>query len=168
MSCCGDILMPMPPNHSRRGFTLIELLVVIAIIGVLSAVVLASLNSARARSRDAVRVASLREVGKALAVYYLDNGTYPSTGGNWYGSNPSCFGGYGNNAAPGLVPAYISQMPLEITLTGCYLYRSNGTDYKYMSYRTMEACAGGSCPLQDPYRPSEKTSAIYTPGGVNW
>src|SRR6185436_6627791 len=69
-------------NRKDRGFTLIELLVVIAIIGILAAVVLVSLNSARAKSRDARRLADIRQVMTALELYYNDNGGYPDAASN--------------------------------------------------------------------------------------
>lgn len=59
------------------GFTLIELLVVIAIIGVLASVVLASLNSARRKSRDARRVADVKQLQLALELYFDAKGKYP-------------------------------------------------------------------------------------------
>ena len=66
-------------NRSKKGFTLIELLVVIAIIGILASVVLASLNSARAKSRDARRIADVKQIQLALELYYDANSQhYPA------------------------------------------------------------------------------------------
>ena len=67
----------MKRDKFRSGFTLIELLVVISIISLLSSVVLASLNSARVKSRDAKRIAELRELSTALELFYHDKGYYP-------------------------------------------------------------------------------------------
>lgn len=61
----------------QKGFTLIELLVVIAVIGILASVVLASLNSARGKARDARRFSDLNQISLALELYYDDYGTYP-------------------------------------------------------------------------------------------
>ena len=62
----------------KRGFTLIELLVVIAIIGILSSIVLASLNSARKKGRDARRISVVKQLQLALELYYDSNGAYPA------------------------------------------------------------------------------------------
>ena len=69
-------------NHKKAGFTLIELLVVVAIIGILSSVVLASLNSARAKSRDVKRIADFRQLQTALELFYDQYGKYPITSGD--------------------------------------------------------------------------------------
>lgn len=57
---------------NRRGFTLIELLVVIAIIGILAAMLMVGLTSARAKGRDARRKSDLRQIKTALELYYAD------------------------------------------------------------------------------------------------
>ncbi|OGG48299.1 hypothetical protein A3G63_03580 [Candidatus Kaiserbacteria bacterium RIFCSPLOWO2_12_FULL_52_8] len=67
----------MNKNRSQ-GFTLIELLVVIAIIGVLSAVVLASMNTARSKGQDAAIQSDITGIKTQAEIYRTDNSMYSS------------------------------------------------------------------------------------------
>ena len=64
-------------KKGNKGFTLIELLVVIAIIAILSTVVMAGLNSARSKARDARRLSDIKEIQSALNLYYDNCGGFP-------------------------------------------------------------------------------------------
>lgn len=60
----------------NKGFTLIELLVVIAIIGILSSVVLASLNTARNKGADAAIKSNLANARAEAELFYDTGNTY--------------------------------------------------------------------------------------------
>jgi prepilin-type N-terminal cleavage/methylation domain-containing protein len=147
---------PTHPQSSVRAFTLIELLVVIAIIGLLAAVVLAALSTARNNGADARRVADLKGVQSALQLYSNNhNGNYPSTSDTWY--SQCSIGGIAvqstaNAVIPGLVTdGDIGSIPSDPQMnsssgTCCYMYRSNGSDYKFM--------VGYNCSTANYYNPA--------------
>lgn len=98
-------------RNKNKGFTLIELLVVIAIIGLLASVVLLALNSARAKSRDAKRLADVRQLASAMELFFNDKNSYPTNG---YTSGPVVLS-TANGKAAYLVPTYIGLMPTAPT-----------------------------------------------------
>jgi len=106
-----------------RGFTLIELLVVIAIIGILSSVVLASLNSARKKGRDARRIADVKQLQLALELYYDSN---PTTG------YPT---GLGTTASSVLITGgFISAIPTDPSTGAAFQYAALGSDTSCTGY----------------------------------
>ncbi len=160
----------------NKGFTLIELLVVIAIIGLLASIVMVSLNTARKKARDTKRRGDLRQVVVALEMYYNDNNGYPSTSGGWWG-NCANYGSHGTSGAsgwvPNLAPTYMSSLPLDPNspnAEACYLYNSNGTNYKLLAHQTTESVCPvpSSDPMYDAARAGQCTFTIYTSGASAW
>ncbi len=106
---------------NTKGFTLIELLVVIAIIGILSSVVLVSLSTARAKSRDAKRISDLGQVEIALELYFDTYARYPTSSA----AGLQTFNAGTANTAHlgGLVAAgYIPKLPTDPTSAQNYVY----------------------------------------------
>lgn len=119
----------------EKGFTLIELLVVIAIIGVLSSVVLASLNDARTKSRDTKRLSDMKQMQIALDLYYLEHGTYPVTDGlgcgSWDVSGPEGSGTFINTLVnEGYLPSHLKDPTTNDTCG----------NYRYYRYGPQDGC----------------------------
>lgn len=101
--------------QKNKGFTLIELLVVIAIIGILSSVVLASLNSARNKGADAAVKANLANLRAQAEIYY------DSTGNSSYGTASTCTvtsGGTATGCTAGVATALVPGLTAAASASG--------------------------------------------------
>lgn len=63
----------------NKGFTLLELLVVLVILSLLAALVIPKITGRVDESKIKTTKIQLKEIKRALEMYKLDNGTYPTT-----------------------------------------------------------------------------------------
>lgn len=68
-------------KQQQPGFTVLEGLIVLAVFGVFATLAVLSLNSARARMRDAQRLSNVSIIRTALSRYWLEKATYPASAG---------------------------------------------------------------------------------------
>jgi general secretion pathway protein G len=67
-----------PRRLSKKGFTIVELLVVIVVIAILAAITVVAYNGIQVKARDSQRKQDVKTIAKALELYYIDNGQYPT------------------------------------------------------------------------------------------
>lgn len=141
---------------NNKGFTLIELLVVIAIIGLLSSVVLASLNSARSKAKDAAIKEGVHQLSSLMALEYDESGSYCNLQYGWITANggtcDSVFlGTYTTNARSICKNIYNNAAEVGWGASGQYKIYANtiigcGTAYSFMVFLNNGKwfCSGSS------------------------
>lgn len=121
---------------NQKGFTLIELLVVIAIIGILAAVVIVSVNSARNKANDSKYKSDINSIMTAIEMVLSEGGTPPAA---------IAVGGTIAHAGT----TYLQAIPGSAGSTA-YVYAVSGNSY--VISKTLDAtsgttfyCKNGSC-----------------------
>jgi len=133
---CGND--PRKSAMRSRGFTLIELLVAVVIIGLLATISIIALSSARAKARDARRVADVKQIQVGLEMFFADNQRYPTAEEFSRGSLIS-LSGHNTTTYMALIPTPPSPADGVCSSTSAYTYVP---DFKGYSY-TISYCLGG-------------------------
>jgi prepilin-type N-terminal cleavage/methylation domain-containing protein len=169
-------------QRPSAGFTLIELLVVISIIVLLASVIMAGLNEGRIRARDAARKQALHQIESALELYYLNNGSYPTTGATGPGSSAQWSTSTWIPALAGAgTISYVPRDPVNVdmgpwcwggatTRNTIFTYASDGTHYVLCSW--MENTSDPSTlqyrDVANPWSPANYLRANYSYSNYNY
>lgn len=130
---------------------------VISIIGLLSSIVLSSINEARNKAKYTALVQNIYELQKAVEIYKLDNGYYPG-GPEGFGTDVQIFSQHFIGSSPDVglyelpymtplfIPGYLAKFPSHIYPGG--LYYSNMALVEYRLYETNKQIFCGSKPVK--------------------
>jgi prepilin-type N-terminal cleavage/methylation domain-containing protein len=140
-------------KNKKEGFTLIEVLIVIGIIAVLAGVTLVAINPARqfAQARNSQRVSNIYSILNAIGQRIVDNkgvfeeecaaGAIPMT--------ETVLSSVGYDIASCLIPAYITSLPFDPSVTGSHFtspldYNTNYTIMRDESTGRITVAAPGA------------------------
>lgn len=115
---------------AQGGFTLIEIMIVIVILSVLAALVVPNIMGRPDEARAVAAQADIRSIASALALYKLDNLTYPGTD---QGLESLVTGPAGAAAGDRQYGSYLSKVPKD-PWGNDYLYLSPGAHGPYDLY----------------------------------
>ncbi len=120
-------------RHTKPGFTVLEVLIVLAVFGLLATLAVLSLNSARARVRDAQRLSDVSTLSAALSRYWLEKATYPASGGVSLGANDTntevlSAGGFEKREGA-QQPIYLDRLPTGPNVGEYYRYKGGANGY---------------------------------------
>jgi general secretion pathway protein G len=132
---------------NQRGFTIVELLIVIVVIAILAAITIVAYNGVQVRARDSQRRSDVTAIKKALELYYIDNGKFPSGNGStsinsgWSTTADASWA----NLATALRP-YLATLPTDPTSTpniSVINSSTTGMDYAYFADYGGSYCGAG-------------------------
>jgi prepilin-type N-terminal cleavage/methylation domain-containing protein/prepilin-type processing-associated H-X9-DG protein len=156
-------------SRRRRGFTLIELLVVIAIIGVLIALLLPAVQSAREAARRSQCVNNLKQIGLAIHNYIDVHNRFP-IGRGTRPPRPYDITSRYNYSGFSMILPYLEQGPLYAAINFDLTMTSQDGNTTAMATRVMSLL----CPSEDQqtppnwagnnYRFSEGSNILYSYG----
>jgi prepilin-type N-terminal cleavage/methylation domain-containing protein/prepilin-type processing-associated H-X9-DG protein len=143
----------IPSRRGSRGFTLIELLVVIAIIGVLIALLLPAVQSAREAARRSQCTNNLKQIGLGLHNYMSTHSSFPMGAAAVHPiGQANKRTGWGNWSAHAMLLPFLEQAPVYNSLNNSLLNISNGGEGQEANLTGCTTMINAFiCPSSPPY-----------------